>query len=74
MKTYKLNGDITFFNLMMKRFYDRGNIVGAKKLMAALGQFGLSPNILTWGISATGCTDVDMAKQLMNEMDDAKIM
>jgi hypothetical protein len=74
MNTYKLRPDITFFNLMIKRYYDGGNAAGAKKMTAAMGQFGLSPNILTWGVAASGCTNQVMAEKLLAEMDQAKFV
>ncbi|OXA46826.1 Pentatricopeptide repeat-containing protein 1, mitochondrial [Folsomia candida] len=71
MKTYKLNPDITFFNLMLKRYYDGNNSVGAKKLLACFPQFNLTPNIMTWGVSATACKSKKMASELLAEMDAA---
>lgn len=74
LKSYKLKPNLDFFNLLIKRSYIMNKDKHAKALLKLLPEYGLTPNIMTWGVSAIGCRNWYTAKNLLMEMDAAEVV
>ena len=65
----RLKPDIDFFNMVMKRYMTFKEVDNARGIVKSLATYHLSPNIMTWGILATGCSFWGDAAGLLREMD-----
>ncbi len=64
-----LRPDVDFFNMSMKRLMMFNEVDRAREVVRSLGSYNLTPNIMTWGILATGCSLWGDAAGLLREMD-----
>jgi len=69
IKTKNLKPDIHFFNMLMKKYMRWRHVEKAKEIVALLGNYNLTPNIMTWGILALGANKWTDADKLLREMD-----
>ncbi|OAD60641.1 Pentatricopeptide repeat-containing protein 1 [Eufriesea mexicana] len=64
----KLEIDITFFNVLIKRRNMRKDYNAATELLNIIQNYHLIPNIITFGVLALGCTKCSDAKMLVEQM------
>ncbi len=65
--------DIDFFNILIKKRSMRLDYDGAKDVLTMIQISKLEPDIVTYGVLALGCRNVDEAKDLLTEMDNEGI-
>ncbi|KZC07395.1 Pentatricopeptide repeat-containing protein 1 [Dufourea novaeangliae] len=65
----KIEVDICFFNILMKRRNYRKQYKEAKEILADVQRHHLSPDIMTFGILAMGCTQLRNGIELLEQMD-----
>lgn len=70
IRKLKIQCDTDFFNILIKKRSMRLDYDGAKDVFRMIDIAGLEPDIVTYGVLALGCRNVEEAKELLAEMDD----
>lgn len=65
--------DIDFFNILIKKRAIRFDYEGAREVMNMIKTARLTPDIVTYGVLALSCTNIEEAKILLQEMNDKGI-
>ncbi|KAH0533755.1 pentatricopeptide repeat-containing protein 1, mitochondrial [Cotesia glomerata] len=68
-KRKKIELDIDFFNMLIKKRNRRGAFGDAKAVLDEIQLRGLTPNIITWGVLALGCHTRNDAIALLGGME-----
>lgn len=73
IRKLKIKCDIDFFNILIKKRSMRLDYDAAKDVLKMIEIADLEPDIVTYGVLALGCRNVQEAKELLAEMDDKGI-
>lgn len=73
IRKLKIKCDIDFFNILIKKRSMRLDYDGAKGVLNMIDLAGLEPDIVTYGVLALGCGNVEEARELLVEMDNKGI-
>ncbi|XP_050301403.1 pentatricopeptide repeat-containing protein 1, mitochondrial [Anthonomus grandis grandis] len=68
IRRLKVNPDVDFYNMLIKKMSMRFEYDEAKKVLISLKQQKMRPNLVTFGVLALGCKTRDEANELLNEM------
>lgn len=71
MKKKKIQPDIDFLNMLIKRRCFRKDCAGAKEVLDLFDKFKYRPNIITYGVLALSCETLEDAQMLIKEMKDS---
>ncbi|KAG4067709.1 hypothetical protein HA402_005481 [Bradysia odoriphaga] len=69
IRKHKIKCDVDFFNILIKKRSMRLDYDGAKSVLDMIQIAGLEPDIVTYGVLALGCRNVEEARDLLTEMD-----
>ncbi|XP_076639182.1 pentatricopeptide repeat-containing protein 1, mitochondrial [Colletes latitarsis] len=64
----KMKVDITFYNMLIKRRNNRKQYKAAKDVINEIQRHHLTPNIITFGVLALGCTSLMYGEELLEQM------
>lgn len=73
IRKMKIKCDIDFFNILIKKRSMRFDYDGAKDVLKMIKIAALEPDIVTYGVLALGCRNVEQARELLTEMDNKGI-
>ncbi|XP_044009742.1 pentatricopeptide repeat-containing protein 1, mitochondrial [Aphidius gifuensis] len=65
----KINLDIDFFNMLIKKRSFRRDYKNAKEVLNDIQRIGVHPDVITWGVLALGCQSHEDALALLEGMD-----
>ncbi|XP_015929142.2 pentatricopeptide repeat-containing protein 1, mitochondrial [Parasteatoda tepidariorum] len=65
---YNVSPDIGFFNILMKRRIFRHEGFAAKQVLELVSKWGLCPDVITFGVLATGCRTYSQALTYLNDL------
>ncbi|EZA54634.1 Pentatricopeptide repeat-containing protein [Ooceraea biroi] len=65
----KVELDIDFYNMLIKRRNMRGDFKAAKEVISITERKELSPNVMTFGVLALGCHESREAKEFLRGLD-----
>lgn len=63
-----LKADIDFFNILIKKRAMRLDYEGGKEVLTMIKTARLYPDIVTYGVLALGCTTIENARELLQQM------
>lgn len=68
LENYKVQPDVDFFNMLMKRRNVRQDNFSARKVLLLVNKYALTPDIITFGVLALGCHTRNQFSILKNDM------
>lgn len=73
IRKLKIKCDIDFFNILIKKRSMRLDYDGAKDVLEMIRIAHLEPDIVTYGVLALGCRNIDEARDLIAEMESKQL-
>ncbi|KAF8774858.1 pentatricopeptide repeat-containing protein 1, mitochondrial-like [Argiope bruennichi] len=68
LDVYGVKPDVGFFNMLIKKRNYRFDYAAAHEVLALINKWSLSPDLITFGVLAVGCTNHQKATIFVNDM------